>query len=140
HDPGTNKVLFVLDLPDNFNGRFVFEGSGGAAGYLPPVSSKLVAQGYAFAGNDGGSGAKNLADFGFNSDPTKKIDFAWRAVHVSAAATQAITKAYYKRPQFNRYIRGCSGGGHMSLTNALKFGREDFDGFIVGATPLPGAL
>ena len=27
----------------------------------------------------------------------------------------------------------------MGLTNAMRFGREDFDGFIVGATPLPGS-
>src|SRR5207302_454451 len=67
------------------------------------------------------------------------LDFAGRGVHVTAKATQAITAAYYKRSPVGRYISGCSGGGQMGLTNAMRFGREDFDGFIVGATPLPGS-
>ncbi len=139
-NPGPNKVLFVLSLPDNFNGRYLYLGVGGGAGALPVVSAELYRKGYAMAGSDGGSGAKSLFDFSFRSDPAKAMDFAWRGVHVSAAATAQITRTYYKRNSIYRYISGCSGGGHMGLANALRFGREDFDGFIVGATPLPGSL
>jgi feruloyl esterase len=136
-DPGPNKVLFVLALPDDFNGRYLYLGVGGAAGVLPYVPADLYRRGYAIAGSDGGSGARTGADFSFRSDPAKALDFRWRGVHVSAQATQHILKAYYQRDPAGRYISGCSGGGQMGLTNALKFGREDFDGFIVGATPLP---
>src|SRR5688572_24033186 len=34
-DPGPNKVLFAMALPDAFNGRYVYLGVGGAAGALP---------------------------------------------------------------------------------------------------------
>ena len=34
-DPGPNKVLFVLVMPDNFNGRYLYLGVGAAAGALP---------------------------------------------------------------------------------------------------------
>ncbi len=138
-DPGPNQVLFVLSMPDNFNGRYLYQGVGGAAGQLPPISQELTREGYAVAGSDGGSGSKNGADFSFQSDPARALDFAWRGVHVSATATQKIAKAYYKRDAINRYIAGCSGGGHMGLENAGRFAREDFDGFIVGATPFVGS-
>jgi feruloyl esterase len=139
NDPKPNKVLFVLMLPDDFNGRYLYLGVGGSAGALPTVPSELYRRGYVIAGSDGGTGAKSIADFSFQNDPAKSLDFAGRGVHVSARATQAIVAAYYRRKPVGRYISGCSGGGQMGLTNAMRFGREDFDGFIVGATPLPGS-
>jgi feruloyl esterase len=139
-NPGPNQVLFSMLLPDNFNGRFLYLGVGGAAGALPPMPASLLAKGYALAGSDGGSGAKTGADFSFQNDPAKALDYSWRGVHVSAQATQRIALAYYKRPQMWRYISGCSGGGNMGRTNAQRFGREDFDGFLVGAVAWPASL
>ncbi|MFT4025420.1 MAG: tannase/feruloyl esterase family alpha/beta hydrolase [Novosphingobium sp.] len=138
-NPGPNKVLFVLALPNNFNGRYLYLGVGGAAGLLPTMTPELLRKGYAVSGSDGGSGAKNGADFSFKSDPARLADFMGRGVRVTAAATQAITRSYYGRPQIRRYISGCSGGGQMGLGNARRNGGEDFDGFIVGATPLPNS-
>ena len=134
-DPGPNKVLFTLGLPDRFNGRYLYLGVGGAAGQLPTLQPQLLANGYALAGSDGGTGAKNGADFSFRKDPAKETDFLGRGVHVSAAATQQITRTYYAKTALHRYISGCSGGGSMGLTNGMHFGTQDFDGFIVGATP-----
>lgn len=136
-NPGPNKVLFMLTLPDAFNGRYVYLGVGGAAGQLPTASPSLLAKGYALAGSDGGSGAKSGSDFSFMNDPAKAADFMGRGVQVTAAATQQITRAYYGRQELRRYISGCSGGGQMGLTNARKFGAQNFDGFLVGATPWP---
>ena len=139
NDPKPNRVLFVLMLPDDYNGRYLYLGVGGSAGALPTVPSELYRRGYVIAGSDGGTGAKTIADFSFQRDPARALDFAGRGVHVTARATQAIAAAYYRRRPVGRYISGCSGGGQMGLTNAMRFGREDFDGFIVGATPMPGS-
>jgi feruloyl esterase len=137
-DPGPNKVLFTIGLPDNFNGRYVYLGVGGAAGNIPPMRPMLLARGYALAGSDAGTGAKNLSDFTFRSDPAKEADYMGRGVHVSAQATQRIVAAYYGRSTpIRRYISGCSGGGQMGMRNALQNAAGDFDGFIVGATPWP---
>jgi hypothetical protein len=95
-DPGPNHVLFTLALPDNFNGRYVYLGVGGAAGSLPVMQPNLLAKGYALAGSDGGTGAKTGADFSFQTDPAKQLDFSWRGVHVTAQATQQIARSYYK--------------------------------------------
>lgn len=138
NDPAPNKVLFTLGLPPRFAGRYVYLGVGGSAGNLPVLRPELLAKGYAVSGSDGGSGARSTFDFSFRSNPAREKDFMGRGVHVVAQATQALTRAYYKRPKIYRYISGCSGGGQMGLTNALRFGAEDFDGFVVGATPLIG--
>lgn len=137
-DPGPNKVLFTLGLPNNFNGRYIYLGVGGAAGNLPPLRPELIAKGFAVSGSDGGTGAKHYSDFSFKSNPAKLADFRGRGVHVVAAATQQITRTYYNQPDIHRYISGCSGGGSMGIVNALRFGNQDFDGFVVGATPWPG--
>ena len=139
HNPGPNRVLFGLVMPDNFNGRYVFLGVGGAAGKLPTMKPSLLAKGYALAGTDAGTSAKSLADFSFKSDAAKLVDFQWRGVKTSAEATQQIVRAYYKREKIHRYISGCSGGGQMGMSNAIRFGGEDFDGFISAATVWPGA-
>lgn len=138
-DPGPNRVLFGLVLPNQFNGRYVFLGVGGGAGQLPSMKASLLSKGYALAGTDAGSGAKSAADFSFKNNPAKHTDFLWRGVKSSAAATQQITRAYYGRAKINRYISGCSGGGQMGLSNAIRFGGESFDGFISAATVWPGA-
>lgn len=138
--PGPNRVLFTLTMPDDFNGRYVYLGIGGAAGKLPDIPERLLARGYALAGSDGGSGAKSVADFSFMEDKGRLTDFLWRGVQSSATATQAITRAYYKRDKMMRYISGCSGGGQMGLGNARRFGGQNFDGFLVGATPWQASL
>lgn len=139
-NPGPNRVLFTIGLPNNFNGRYVYLGVGGAGGVLPTLTPTLLERGFALAGSDSGSGARSGNDYSFQSDPARALDYAWRGVHVSAAATQAITRAYYQRERIHRYINGCSAGGVMGMTSARRFGGEDFDGFLVGASPWSGTL
>lgn len=139
-NPGPNRVKFNLLLPDNFNGRYLYLGVGGAAGKIPEMPQRLLAQGYALAGSDAGTGARSIADFSFMSDQARLTDFMWRGVQSSARATQAMARLYYGRPKIWRYISGCSGGGQMGLGNARRFGGQDFDGFLVGATPFQASL
>ena len=139
-NPGPNRVYFNLTLPDNFNGRYLYLGIGGSAGKIPNMPQRLLAQGFALAGSDAGTGAKSIADFSFMADKARLTDFMWRGVQTSAQATQAMTRSYYGRPKVWRYISGCSGGGQMGLGNARRFGGQDFDGFLVGATPWQASL
>jgi feruloyl esterase len=135
-DPGPNRVVFSLTLPERSKGRFLFIGVGGAGGFLPEIPANLVQQGYAIAGTDKGTDAANGADFSFMADPAKALDADHRGLHVTAQATQAMTKAYYGGAKFYRYMTGCSGGGHMGMNAARYYGREDFDGIIAGACPM----
>jgi feruloyl esterase len=143
NNPGPNRVEFGLMLPDNdFNGRYYFIGEGAAAGFVPTTSGagplatyyasttwKLLSEGFAVAGSD--TGHKGMMwDFGINN-PAARLDHGHRGAHVSAVATQAITRSYYAmNDKLYRYHLGCSGGGRMGAM-AVYHHPEDYDGAVV---------
>ncbi|MDB5423950.1 MAG: tannase/feruloyl esterase family alpha/beta hydrolase, partial [Phenylobacterium sp.] len=135
-NPGPNKVNFRLQLPDQgWTKRYYFIGMGGAAGYVPtdsqiPGGNPLV-KGFAVAGTDTGH-TGNILDWGFLGNPALAVDHVHRGAHVTAVATQQITRLYYKTPTFYRYFSGCSGGGRMA-TESIQRHPEDFDGVLLGA-------
>jgi feruloyl esterase len=136
NNPGPNQVNFRLQLPDTgWTGRYYFIGMGGAAGYVPsdsqiPAGNPLI-KGMAVAGTDTGHQGEML-NWGFLTDPAKAEDHIDRAAHVTAVATQKITKGYYKAQALHRYFSGCSGGGRMA-TMSIERHPEDFDGVLLGA-------
>src|SRR5690606_24091305 len=74
----------------------------------------------------------HMLDWGFLTDPAKAEDHIHRAMHVTAVATQAITRTYYDSDTLYRYMSGCSGGGRMA-TESITRHPEDFDGVLLGA-------
>lgn len=135
-NPGPNRVNFKLQLPDSgWNNRYYMIGLGGSAGYVPsdsqvPGGNPLV-KGFAVAGNDTGHTGFSL-DWSFIVDPAQSLDYSHRGTHVTAVATQQITKKYYNADTMYRYISGCSGGGRMGVMSA-EHHPEDFDGHLIGA-------
>ncbi|MDB5423999.1 MAG: hypothetical protein JWQ29_1415, partial [Phenylobacterium sp.] len=148
-NPGPNRVDWSLTMPDdNFGGRYFFIGQGAGAGqiitaspdtssspYYAPGTLKLLINGFAVATSD--TGHKGMMwEFGAN-DPVKRLDYSHRGAHVSAVATQAITRAYYNmNNKLYRYHLGCSGGGRMGMMAAYHH-PEDYDG-IVASTVAKG--
>jgi feruloyl esterase len=136
NNPGPNRVNFRLQLPDqDWQGRYYFVGMGGSAGYVPsdsqiPAGNPLF-KGFAVAGTDTGRQGAML-DWGFLTDPAKARDHIDRGAHLTAVATQQITKAYYGKDKLYRYHSGCSGGGRMGVM-AIEKHPEDFDGVLLGA-------
>lgn len=131
-NPGPNRVNFMLALPSNHNGRYVFTVQGGAAGYVPDPEIVQLRRGYAIASTDKGTRPANILDFSWRQDPVQSLDWAHRGVHVVALATQAMTRDYYGIKQFSRFAMGCSGGGDGTLSNAELY-PQDFDGYIGAA-------
>lgn len=136
-NPGPNQVNFRLQLPDeNFEGRYYFIGLGGTAGYVPTnsqiPSGNPIVKGFAVAGTDTGHqyGMGNWTFLG--ESEAKAIDHVHRGAHVTAQATQQITKAYYDTEDLYRYHSGCSGGGRMGMM-AITRHPEDYDGVLLGA-------
>ena len=66
------------------------------------------------------------------SNPQKAIDYAWRAVHLTAVTAKVITKDYYGRPVSRAYWNSCSNGGRQGLMEAQRF-PEDFDAVVANA-------
>jgi feruloyl esterase len=133
------EIAFEVSLPTKWNSRFYMIGNGGHAGE-PMDDPGRVAQrngalqlGFAFAQTNTGHDAQKEPGGTFVlSNPQKAIDYAWRAVHLTAITTKAITKEYYGKAISRAYWNSCSNGGRQGLMEAQRF-PEDFDGIVANA-------
>ncbi|MEP7354557.1 MAG: tannase/feruloyl esterase family alpha/beta hydrolase [Acidobacteriota bacterium] len=135
----TPEVAFEVSLPDNWNGRFYMIGNGGHAGEsledAGRVSQRNAALqvGFAFAQTNTGHDSRKEVGASFvMSNAQKAIDYAYRAVHVTAITAKDITKEYYGKAVSKSYWNSCSNGGRQGAMEAQRF-PEDFDGIIANA-------
>jgi tannase/feruloyl esterase len=137
------EARFAVKLPTNWNSRFYMVGGGGYAGQLSlgPMNAGLQ-KGYATATTDTGHDAAKEPLGAFaerrpdnpNAD-RKKLDYAYLAVHNTAALAKQIIKSYYGGDAKYSYWVGCSTGGRQGLMEAQRY-PEDFDGYLIGAPVL----
>jgi DNA-binding transcriptional regulator YdaS (Cro superfamily) len=133
------QIGFQVNLPTNWNGRFYMHGNRGYAGARPDAGraaadrDAALAHAFATAFTDTGhdSAVEALASFAFN-DPGQEIDYAFRAVHLTAEIAKRLIRTYYGRPHDYAYWDGCSTGGREGLMSAQRF-PEDFDGIVAGS-------
>lgn len=138
-NPGPNKVGFLLALPEKgWNGRFFFNSVGGSAGFLQTPPAQLLVDGFAVATTDGGHRSTSILDWSKLKNPAVALDLSKRSMHVSALATQGITRAWYDTEQMYRYVQGCSGGGQRAIATARNY-PQDYDGYIVEAPGINAA-
>ncbi|MFC1839581.1 tannase/feruloyl esterase family alpha/beta hydrolase [Thermodesulfobacteriota bacterium] len=133
------EIAFEVSLPDNWNGRFYMIGNGGHAGEAldSPMRVSQIQEalkvGFAVAQtNTGHDSSKEPGASFVMSNPRKAIDYAYRAVHVTAVTARNITKDYYGKPVKYAYWNSCSNGGRQGLIEAQRF-PEDFDGIVATA-------
>ena len=133
------EIAFEISLPDKWNGRFYMIGNGGHAGEAmddPTRVSQIQAAlnvGFAVAQTNTGHDSRREPGASFVlSNPQKAIDYAYRAVHLTAATGKSITKDYYGKPVSYSYWNSCSNGGRQGLIEAQRF-PEDFDGIVANA-------
>jgi len=133
------EIAFEVSLPDKWNGRFYMIGNGGLAGEALDDPGRVAQRngalklGFAFAQTNTGHDARKEASGTFVlSNPEKAIDYAYRAVHLTAATTKEMTKDYYGKPVSKAYWNSCSNGGRQGLIEAQRF-PEDFDGIVANA-------
>ena len=97
---------------------------GAADGCIP-----MATGGFVVSSTD--MGHQGMApDFGRNAQ--QRVDFAYRAVHLTAQASKKLIKAYYGQAQAYSYFTGCSDGGREALIEALRY-PDDFNGIVAGA-------
>lgn len=102
----------------------------GQAGRCLPATEGEFVVAASDLGHQGRMGAPGEGDFA--DDPQKRIDFAYRANHLTALAAKALIRAYYGQPQRYAYFSGCSDGGREALMEAQRY-PDDFDGISAGA-------
>jgi feruloyl esterase len=131
---GDSDIKFELWLPQTaWTGRYESVGNGGFAGSIPfGAMVRPLTAGSAVAGTDDGhiTSVNTSAEWALGH-PEKIIDFAYRAVHVTATVSKLITGTYYgSKPKYSYFI-GCSTGGREALTEAQRY-PNDFDGIAAG--------
>ncbi|OFC70317.1 tannase/feruloyl esterase family alpha/beta hydrolase [Alteromonas confluentis] len=129
-------VGFKVTLPKaSWTQRFMQLGCGGLCGMInmnigaADGCKAVESDGFALASTD--MGHKGMGG-SFGQNPQKRIDFAYRGVHITALASKALIKEYYGQPAKYAYFNGCSDGGREALVEAQRY-PDDFDGIIAGA-------
>jgi feruloyl esterase len=135
------EIRFELNLPASWNKRFYMFGNGGYAGEnlgspgRQGTRNTALRRGFAVAHTNTGHDAaiEPLGSFAVNRQ--KLLDYAFRAVHLTAETSKRIIRTYYGNAPDKSYFDGCSTGGRQGLISAQRF-PDDFDGIVVGAPVL----
>jgi feruloyl esterase len=133
------EIAFEVSLPSRWNGRFYMIGNGGHAGEALDDANRVsqrntaLQHGFAVAQTNTGHDSRKEPGATFvMSNPQKAIDYAYRAVHLTAVTAKGIIKEYYSTAVSHSYWNSCSNGGRQGLIEAQRF-PEDFDGIIANA-------
>ena len=136
---GKNYAInFALNLPDNWNGRYLFQGGGGLNGAVrEPLGNQstgeqsALAQGYAVVSNDSGHQGSGF-DASFLADQHAMLNFYYEANAKVVNQTRPMVEAYYRQPARHSYFVGCSTGGREGMMMAQRY-PDLFDGIVSGA-------
>ncbi|MDB6046853.1 MAG: hypothetical protein JWM63_5404 [Gammaproteobacteria bacterium] len=133
------EIAFEIALPERWNGRFYMIGNGGPAaesledpGRVAQRDSALQV-GFAFAQTNTGHDGRKEPGYSFvMSNPQKALDYAYRAVNLTAVTAKALTRSYYGKAVARSYWNSCSNGGRQGLIEAQRY-PQDFDGALVNS-------
>jgi Tannase and feruloyl esterase len=136
-DGKSYAISFAIALPDNWNGRFLFQGGGGLNGSVnPPLGGQAageapaLARGFAVVSTDTGhTGA--VFDPAFMQDQLASLNFAYIAVGRVTVIAKEIIAQYYGQPAKHSYYDGCSTGGREGMLMSQRYPTY-FDGIISG--------
>jgi feruloyl esterase len=130
-------IRFAIAMPDNWNGRFLFQGGGGLNGtLLPPIGAAAagdtpaLARGFAVASTDSGH-AGAVFDASFLKDQEATVNFLDQANAKVTVAAKQIVAAHYGKAIGHSYYVGCSMGGREGMTMSQRY-PDYYDGIVVG--------
>jgi feruloyl esterase len=135
----TYGIGFALALPEDWNGRFLFQGGGGLNGSVrDPLGASAagerpaLARGFAVVSTDTGHQGTGAFDGSFRQDQQASLDFAYVAVGRVAEVAKRIIAQHYGKPPERSYFAGCSTGGREAMLMTQRYPTY-FDGVIAGA-------
>jgi hypothetical protein len=130
-------IGFALALPDEWNGRFLFQGGGGLNGNVaPPLglqaagNQPALARGFAVVTTDTGHKG-SVFDGSFFRDQQATLDFYYVAIGRVAQLAKEMIASYYGRAAQHSYFDGCSTGGREAMIMSQRYPTY-FDGIISG--------
>ena len=133
----TYGIGFSIALPNNWNGRFLFQGGGGLNGSIgdpfgATAAGKVpgLARGFAVVATDTGHKGQ-VFDASFMKDQVASLDFDYIAVGRVAVLAKQIIAKYYGQPAKYSYFAGCSTGGREGMLMSQRYPLY-FDGIVSG--------
>jgi feruloyl esterase len=134
----TYGIRFALALPDDWNGRFLFQGGGGLNGSVgAPTGStaaggrSALSRGFAVVSTDTGHQGSGF-DASFMADQEAALNFFYAAIGKLAPLAQAMVATHYARAVEHSYFVGCSTGGREGMIMSQRY-PTFFDGIVSGA-------
>lgn len=132
-------IGFAVNLPDDWNGRFLFQGGGGLNGIIrPPLGTDAaggipaLSRGFAVVSTDSGHRGSMPFDAGFIADQEALLNFYQFAnARVTEVARQIVGR-YYGRAAHHSYFIGCSTGGREGMIMSQRYPYY-YDGIVSGA-------
>jgi pimeloyl-ACP methyl ester carboxylesterase len=128
-------IGFHLRMPVNWNGRFLFQGGGGADGIIGDAFGQgAINLGFAVVSTDAGHTIEPVPGVGgalFGLDPQARIDYGYRALDVVTRTARLIVKLHCGILPRYSYFVGCSNGGRQGMVASQRF-PELFDGIVAG--------
>jgi hypothetical protein len=132
-------IAFEMRLPQNWNGRFFYQGNGGLDGAVRPAEGALgggpltgaLMQGFAVISSDAGHTGAQTPYFRRRSRRPGWITAGRPSSSSRPWPRGLIATAYGKGPD-RSYIGGCSNGGRHAMVAAARVG-DQYDGYLVGA-------
>jgi feruloyl esterase len=131
-------IRFAVNMPDNWNGRYLFQGGGGLNGSVgEPVGSvatgggSALARGFAVVSTDSGHEGGGF-DGSFLAEQQAMLNFQYQANAKVAELTRPMVESYYRTAAHHSYFVGCSTGGREGMIMAERY-PQLFDGIISGA-------
>lgn len=135
-DGQTYAIGFEMRMPNNWNGRFLYQANGGIDGSVSTASGSFsgggplqvgLQQGFAIISSDAGhSGAQNPL---FGLDPQARLDYGYMAVGTLTPMAKALIKAAYGKSPDRSYIGGSSNGGRHAMVAAARYAAQ-YDGVV----------
>lgn len=144
-DGNEYSIGFALNLPENWNGRFLFQGGGGLNGSIgEPLGTQATGtitaldKGFAVVSTDSGHQGGGF-DAGFMADQEAALNFFYLAnARVTEVAKQLVHE-YYQREIDKAYFVGCSTGGREAMIMSQRYPFY-FDGIVSGAPAMRTGL
>jgi hypothetical protein len=131
-------IGFAINLPESWNGRFLFQGGGGLNGVVrEPIGAQAagdrsaLSRGFAVVSTDSGHTGSGF-DASFMADQQALLNFQFQANEKTTRIARPIVEAYYGVPVSRSYFVGCSTGGREGMIMAQRFPFL-FDGIVSGA-------
>ncbi|HHX81689.1 MAG TPA: tannase/feruloyl esterase family alpha/beta hydrolase [Pseudomonadaceae bacterium] len=137
-DRKSYALRFAINMPDAWNGRFMFQGGGGLNGSLAePLGTQATGghsaleRGFAVVSTDSGhEGA--VFDSSFMADQEAALNFLFLGNMRVTVAAKPLVERYYSDAIQHSYFMGCSTGGREGMVMAQRYPYL-FDGIVTGA-------